>query len=296
MEEVILNANHNINAPVSEAVAALNEIDAAAKLVYETIDADNKEKVAAGESPSVPRAKDLAIDSSSYNESERAERVKTYARRAAYQRNKGRHQLERIYEGAMSVEMKLSWNDLTVANSCERFLGICDLAPYTIGRRGPSVLGAKATNTVLEQFAEIVEAYCSAGQSAKREAEILFSLEHDKIMSEDEWITPTYMTSAFSMTINAKNRTTTRIVAGMSSWDEAIRLANVLEWNGKVPASKIADIRGAERKAMFRVFTLATRSLIGLYRGSLITNEAKTSQEKSTPTQSVVPVDTIANT
>lgn len=262
----------------------LNEIDNAALFAFQDEQAE-KNRALGLASDAAPGAAgtQAPVAFSKLTEEQKQVRIKVFTRRAANQRDKGRAQLEREYAGAMTVTIKLSWNDLTVASSCERFLGMCDLSPYTIGRRGPSVLGSKATKVVLDQFSALVEKYYEAGMLAKRSAQTLFDQEREMVFAEDEWITPEYTTAAFQMTMQAKFRGTARIVAGMAAWDEAIRLANVLEWNGKIDTSKIADLREQERKAMYAVFSFARRSLIGLYNGTLKLEGAKPAKEKTAP-------------
>lgn len=268
------------------AESQLNEIDIAGQYAYEDEQAEKNQ--AMGLAPgglSVGAGAQAPIPFSKLTEEQKQARIKVFTKRASGQRDKGRAQLEREHAGAMTVPIKLSWNDLTVASSCERFLGMCDLSPYTIGRRGPSVLGSKATKLVLDKLAALVEKYYEAGMLAKRSAQTLFDQEREMVFAEDEWITPEYTTAAFQMTMQAKFRGTARIVAGMAAWDEAIRLANVLEWNGKIETSKIADLREQERKAMYAVFNFARRSLIGLYNGTLKLEGAKPAKEKAAPVQ-----------
>lgn len=250
----------------SETEAALREIDDAAQLAFASMRAEALE----GGVSEAALANDLIFGNpASLTETQKSDRVKLLTKRAANQRARGRIELEKVYVGAMSVTLKLAWDDLQVASACERYLGLCDLMPHTLGRRGPSVLGNKGTTTVMEQFGVLVDSYHAKGKEVLNEAQILFNHEHDQVLGDDEWITPTYVKHAFELSINAKHRGTPRIVAGMKMWDEAIRLATVLEWNGKVDSTKIADIRDEHRKAIRDIFIFARRSIAGLYKGTL---------------------------
>lgn len=277
-------------APLTETEVALLEIDEAARIAFKSVEDEQNEALGAAPAQAALADSYVArprVDFSTLTDEQKKDRIKVFTKRAASQRDRGRAELERVYAGAMSVKMNVSWNDLTVASSCERFLGMCDLSPYTIGRRGPSVLGSKATTTVLEQFSALVEKYYEAGMLAKRGAQALFDAERDHVFGDDEWVTPEYTTAAFAMVIHAKNRSTTRIVAGMAAWDEAIRLASVLEWNGKIETSKISDLREQERKGMYSIFSFARRSLIGLYKGTLKVEATKPAKELGAPAEAV---------
>lgn len=288
-----LSASSPSGAVVTEAEASLREIDDAARIAFQSEQDEKNLALGMGSAAvSGDQATNAPVDYSKLTDEQKQDRIRVFTKRAASQRDKGRAELERVYAGAMSVSLKLSWNDLTVASSCERFLGMCDLAPYTIGRRGPSVLGSKATTTVLEQFSALVEKYYEAGMLAKRSAQTLFETERANVFIEEEWVTPEYTTAAFQMTVHAKYRGTARIVAGMSAWDEAIRLASVLEWNGKIETSKISDLREQERKAINAVFIFARRSLIGLYKGTLKVEASKAAKEIAAPSQAA-PVDAL---
>lgn len=273
------------NTGSDEPQSALSEIDDAAQLAIRSI---QEERVAAGgaaEFVDDAKTKTATVEPSRLTENQQADRIKVFTKRAASQRDKGRAELERVYAGAMSVSLSIELYDLTVASSCERFLGLCDLAPYTIGRRGPSVLGSKPTSAVLKQYADLVEKYFVAGAEAKQSAETLYNVEHEKVMSEDDWVIPQYTKKTLQMVINAKFRGTGRLVVAMRAWDEAIRLATVLEWNGQIEPSKVADLREAERKALYQVFSFARRSLIGLYRGTIKVDAPKAAKDVDVSTE-----------
>lgn len=287
-KDITAGADHS----TSEAEAALAEIDQAAQIAFKNLETEKAVPATSSEPSFDSKAKAALPEPGLLSQTQKNDRIKLQSKRANNQREKGRAELTRNYAGAMTIEHKLAFNDLNVASSCERFLGTCDLAPYTIGRRGPSVLGTVSTNTVMQQLFDLTEKYYLAGKEAQTAAETLFGVEKEKVLSEEEWVTPVYKQAAFEMVIQAKHRGTSRLIAGMRAWDEAIRIANVLEWNGAIMAAEIAEIRSAERKAFNQVFILSNRSIVGLYKGTIKAeprprNEA-VSADSVTPTPSEV--------
>ncbi len=275
MTQAALETARSLDDQLSDAQAALNEIDETARMAFQNMEAEKAEAIARGEQPGESKGKANPIDPASLSSTQKNDRIKVQARRAQNQREKGRAELTKIYSGAMTVEHNLQFYDLNIASSCERFLGICDQAPYVIGRRGPSVLGVVATSKVLEQIGEMVDKYYTAGKEAQLAAETLFKVEREKVMSDDEWITPRYQQPAMALVTQAKHRGTSRLIAGMRAWDEAVRIANVLSWNGAIKDAEIANIRSSERKAFTQVFSLCNRAVVGLYRGTLIAEPKK---------------------
>lgn len=259
----------------SEAEKAIDEIDQAARMAEESL------SITAGIAPAetiTATSPDLVVldplrDSdfirkpaqqvNENNGSDREDRVKSLIRRAALQKQRGRAELVKPYVGALSVQKTLKYFDVNIASSAERFLGLIDLSLYTITRRGPLVLGADACDEILARFDQMVTKYIDASHVAKVGSATAMKAEKDGSFGS-EWLQPEYTQSAFECTIQAKHRLTTRLVDALSAWDTAIHDLSVLEWNGKVDAAQIAQVREEERRGLSSIYSFAAKSLVGM--------------------------------
>lgn len=252
----------------SEAEMAIDEINQAAKFAEDslliTASAETSEApvdAASGSAPAVVQPQHVHQDTNNRSDDREAQ-VQTFIRRAAMQKKRGREELARPYAG-LSVSKDLKYNDVNIASSAERFLGLIDLALYTINRRGPQVLGADACDEILARFDGMVRSYSDASTVAKLGAGTALKTEKDGSFGSD-WLQPEYTKSAFECTLQAKHRLTTRLVDALYAWDSAIHDLSVLEWNGKMDSSQVAQTREEERRGLRSIYSFAAKSLAGM--------------------------------
>lgn len=260
----------------TEASKALLEIDMAADLATQALSLDSiaqvpltkvtaqvSEQIAAGGtlgSDGVVKPQEQFVLTADQQE----QRVQAFIKRANAQKVKGRALLTKDYVGALSVEMQVKINDVNIGASAERFIGMCDLFLYTLGKQGPSVLGGDETEKCRDMFVSLVDNYEQEASDGAAQAQT--ALVYESSESMDGWITPSHKTAAFAMTINAKHRQTARILRAMEMWDKLVLTQSVLEWNGKLDSSMVAQTRQLERRMISKIHAYAAKSLVGLKR------------------------------
>lgn len=277
----------------SEAAKALSEIDDAADLAAKALALDAVQSVpltqASAEAASeIAAGGTVGVDgtvTTAERQPElpgaREERVQMFIKRANAQKKKGRELLLKDYVGALSLEKKVKINDVNIGASAERFVGMCDLFLYTLGKQGPSVLGGEETQALLEKFTEMVDDYVNEAKEGQAQADA--ALTHEQSTTLEDWVTPKYITAAFEMTINAKHRQTARILDGLTIWDAVVKAQSVLEWNGRLDSSIVAQSRQLERRRLSNIHRFAARSLVGLKRRTERSPAKRASNDSAAP-------------
>jgi hypothetical protein len=195
----------------------------------------------------------------------REARIAYFMKRAKSQKERGRAQLERVHVGAMAIRKDVEFFDVNISSSAERFLGLIDLAFYTINRRGEDVLGEKGAADVIERLTELARGYREKGVAERDQAHALLKNEQELAFDTD-WIVPEYRGNAFQMAVFIKHPETLKILEGLFAFDTLVRHLTVLQWNGKVDQVRIDQARQQERRALSALHQFAARSLIGLNR------------------------------
>ncbi|TBR75397.1 MAG: hypothetical protein EPN64_13225 [Burkholderiaceae bacterium] len=209
---------------------------------------------------------------------EREARISFLVKRAKLQKARGRAQLERVVVGAMAIRKEVEFYDVNIASSAERFLGLIDLAIYTINRRGEYVLGESDAAAAMDRFAALVADYKDKGVSERDQSDLLLKNEQELAFDTD-WIVPEYRDTAFKMEVFIKHPSTLKVLDGLFAFDKLVRNLTVLQWNGKVDQARVDQARQQERRALSQIHQFAGRSLIGLNR------RAKPTRRSAAPTQ-----------
>ncbi|UUZ66263.1 hypothetical protein LP417_35190 (plasmid) [Polaromonas sp. P1-6] len=267
----------------SAAMDAIDEIDSAVAVAEASLTRTDKDFLATepvtGAAPAevaMPVATDSAAsadagdvtvatdDRRTERNETREERMNRMIKRAKDQKERGRFELQKPYDGAMSVLKQLKYFDVNIASSAERFIGVIDLALYTMVRRGPLAIGVDASDEILERFNQMVNEYVDNAQEAKQSALAVLNNEKDSTLGD--WLSPEYTSTAFECNLQAKHRLTTRLVDALTAWDSAIHDLNVLEWNGKVDAAQVSQTREQERRGLSAIYGFSIKTLQGLKR------------------------------
>lgn len=263
----------------NDASAALQEIDDAVKTVEAGLAAPdqasfNLNSVAAEISSVALPGVEIVADASAVadpSESRRyprdeshEERVKRMIKRALQQKKRGREELDKAYDGVMSVKKSLRLFDVNIASSAERFLGTIDLTLNTVVRRGTLAIGTAASEEIMDRFSEMVADYLRGAEEALASAKNVLQNEMNDTL--EDWLEPDYTSTAFECDVQAKHRFTLKLIAALTAWDKAIFDMNVLEWNGKVDAAQVAQIREQERRGLSAIYAFAVRTLQGMKR------------------------------
>lgn len=263
---------------LTEADAAIREIDDAASVADSHLLA--LQSVIPGLAQATPVSSGAGESAGKDETKTRGDRAAYFAERAERQKKRGRDQLTRTYVGALSMKKQLTVNDVNIASSAERFVGVIDLAFYTVQRRGVPILGASATEDLLTQLTEMSQKYCESAASARAQAESLTVSAKAAVF--DDWLEPTYTKSALEVEVHVKSPACAGLVKAVMDWDKAINDLSVLQWNGKADAAQCAQIKSEERRALAGIFKFAIRALQGLRNKSKPPEQARSAASPST--------------
>jgi hypothetical protein len=192
------------------------------------------------------------------------QRIQRLIKRAQQQKKRGRDELVKSYDGVMSVKKTMRLFDVNIASSGERFLGTIDLTLNTVVRRGTLAIGTAASEEIMDRFTEMVAEYLRSAREALTSAELV--MKNEKGDTIGEWLEPDYTSVAFECEVQAKHRLTLQLIEALTAWDKAIHSMNVLEWNGKVDAAQVAQIREQERRGLSALYGFSVKTLQGMKR------------------------------
>ena len=246
---------------LSEADAAIQEIDQAAQLATDSLQVFEGVALVptSAVTPGVTPVKD---------EPNRESRAKFYAKRSEDQKKRGRAELTKTYVGALSMKKTLKVNDVNIASSAERFLGLIDLAIYTYNRRGAPILGVAATEKILDQMQELVTNYSTKASDARQQAAELTRASKEALLDLADWLEPEYTSFALNADVHVKSPMSATLLTAVMNWDKAIHDLSVLHWNGKADAAQYAQLKSEERRELSALFRFAVKSLQGLRKAS----------------------------
>jgi hypothetical protein len=264
----------------NDALVAVDEIHSAAAFAEETlaqVGAIPTTQAANTDSIGGPKAHEQSEDE------ERAARAKFFANRLRRQKERGRAELEKIYVGAATIQKPLKFNDVNIAASAERFVGLIDLSVHTLNKRGGPVLGDKNAEQVLEQLDELISNYAKEAKSQKEIAQTLMDSERKATL--ENWLEPQFPKAALEANMHVKSPLTLKMIDAMHDWDAAILALTILHWNGKVGMSEPSKLREQERRLVMKAEKFAAKSLTGLRKK--LDDGAK---QKADPTREPLPL------
>ncbi len=187
------------------------------------------------------------------------ERLQRIAK-ARRQRERGIKELHNTYTGVMSVRREASINDPVVASTLQRYFGLIDRSYHIIGRRGPDIIGAEATERVLGTIEARIDEF---SQDVRQEAAAAKALREEDA-SGDDFVCPQYTSSAAQEVVFAKHRKTLDLLDALILADRLIEDLNIMSWNGKVEPDKIEDTRFRIKKQISRIFSFSESTMRGM--------------------------------
>lgn len=246
--------------PKSDQQQALDELNEAAKIAQESLQHD---PVLARQFGGGETFNPAALQDEAAIEAARRERMISRAKR---QRERGREEMGRQYDGVMVVDRELEVFDPAIASSVTRFMALTDRTVHLLNRRGERFLETQQVDRILEAIESKISLYVKTGAEAKKFAS---QLVEKYSPAEYMWLNPRYTTSTLKHSFQIKTRLVVSLSDGAHDWDEAIRLMCELEFNGKVKSSEIAEVRRKERSLFSNLNYFCIQTILNMYRGSM---------------------------
>lgn len=181
-------------------------------------------------------------------------------RRASAQRERGKQELKRKIAGIPSVQQHVVLNDQVVASSFTRFFYLIDKGAELMRRRGDAIIGEERAAKLREQLQALIGAI---------DAEVRRNLEATQaLVDRDAYaegaIAVTYTGPAYDETIQIRSREGLALQRVFTLYDQLLALMVNLEWNGKIDASEVDQMRYQTKQKIRPIFRFAARANIGM--------------------------------
>lgn len=180
--------------------------------------------------------------------------------KAKRQREQGIKELRRTYTGVMSVRREVRINDPVVASTLQRYFGLIDRTYFILGRRGPDIIGADATERFLDTIDARIDEFA---QDMRREADAAKAMRTADA-GGDDFLCPEYTASAAQEVVHAKHRKTLELLDALILADRLIEDLSVMAWNDQVDADRIDDVRYNIKKQIGRIFAFGSSTMRGM--------------------------------
>lgn len=209
--------------------------------------------------PATESAKDAA---SATEEELRMRRIEMGIKRARRQREMGIKELEREYLGVAVIPITLALNDMGIASSAARFLGMVDRTLWIFKTRGGRYMPPEDVRDTIELIISKANAYTEGSSNALSSVRALHASKYEE--SLDEWLTPSYPRAALEKPFHAKNAICVKLAKSLQEWDKATATLIELEFNGAADSEQVAELSRMERRLFNDLAHFCRMALNGL--------------------------------